>query len=111
MRHIERRLHNLEVRQHHGQVRSHFIAVVHTPWELDDAAVDRWLQEELRCPCGVVGCEHLRIGALLPEKAPSVEAWAERWQWDQRRDHGAAKAARWYRRSTGADGNGPQGAA
>ena len=55
----------------------HCLRVVSTPGHLDGGAIDHWLREELACACGQVGCPELRIGALLPEKAPSVEAWAE----------------------------------
>jgi hypothetical protein len=34
------------------------------------------------CTCGQRGCPELRIGVLLPEKAPSPEAWAEQAQAD-----------------------------
>jgi hypothetical protein len=59
---------------------SHFLSVVCTPWQMDGGAIDHWHREELACACGQVGCPELRVGALLPEKAPSVEAWAERAQ-------------------------------
>ena len=66
---------------------SHFMSVVCTPWHMNGGAIDHWLREEVACPCGTVGCPDLRIGALLPEKAPSVEAWAERaQQYAHRRD-------------------------
>jgi hypothetical protein len=58
---------------------SHFLSIVRTPWDLDPADEDAWLQT-LVCACGQVGCPELRIGALVPEKAPSPEAWGERVQ-------------------------------
>ena len=36
--------------------------------------------EELPCACGQVGCPEMTIGILVPAKAPSVEAWAQRAQ-------------------------------
>jgi hypothetical protein len=60
---------------------SHFIASVRVPWDLP-AGVDReaWLAAEVTCPCGEQGCPEFRIGLVVPAKAPSVEAWAERAQ-------------------------------
>jgi hypothetical protein len=58
---------------------SHFLAIVCTPWDLDPVDEDEWLQT-LVCACGRVGCPELRIGALVPEKAPSAQAWSERVQ-------------------------------
>ena len=54
---------------------SHVLSVVFQPWEEPDR--ERWLAG-LTCPCGAVGCPELRIGALLPAKAPSAEAWQAR---------------------------------
>jgi hypothetical protein len=70
----ESRLRRLEARR----VRpvSHFVSIAYYPWhrgEPDDA----WLRG-LVCPCGRWGCPEFRIGAILPEKAPSADAWAER---------------------------------
>jgi hypothetical protein len=73
------RLQALERRQRqlHPPELAHFISVVYQPWEEPDR--DRWLAG-LTCPCGAVGCPELRIGVLLPEKAPSAEVWQERCQ-------------------------------
>jgi hypothetical protein len=68
---------------------SHFMNVVSTPWHMDGGAIDHWLREELACACGQLGCPERRIGALLPEKTPSVETWTERAQayYAQRGNH------------------------
>jgi hypothetical protein len=69
---------------------SHFLPIVRTPWDLDHVDCDDWLQT-LVCACGQVGCPELRIGALLPEKAPSAQAWGDRVQqyYAQRKVHDA----------------------
>ena len=75
MRH-QRRLARLE--EHARQQRrtlSHFIPVARYPWQGDGPAAD-WLAA-LVCPCGQRACPQLSIGALLPDKAPSPEAWDE----------------------------------
>jgi hypothetical protein len=71
------RLARLESRQRraHPDTLTHFLSVVRVPWGEPDEA--QWLRA-LPCACGVVGCPHLRIGALLPDKAPSADAWAEK---------------------------------
>jgi hypothetical protein len=60
---------------------SHFLMSVQVPWDLP-AGMDQetWLAEEVICPCGERGCPEFRIGLVVPAKAPSVEAWAERAQ-------------------------------
>lgn len=85
---VRTRLTRLEASQRRQRPHEHFINVVRVPWdELDEA---RWLRE-LPCACGAVGCPQRRIGLREPEKAPSAEAWAERWQvWQQTRDGGDA---------------------
>jgi hypothetical protein len=66
---------------------SHFRMSVRVPWDLP-AGMDQatWLVEEVRCPCGERGCPELRIGLVIPAKAPTAAAWAE-WaqQYDQSR--------------------------
>jgi hypothetical protein len=54
---------------------------VRVPWD-PPAGMDQetWLAEEVTCSCGELGCPELTIGVLAPAKAPSVEAWAERYQ-------------------------------
>ena len=64
-------------RQQHPPELAHFISMAFQPWEEPDR--ERWLAG-LTCPCGAVGCPELRIGVLLPEKAPSAEAWYQRCQ-------------------------------
>jgi hypothetical protein len=79
MRHRQRVV-RLEEHQRKRNGRLHPLAVVQYPWDLPEGDRDRWLGEELPCTCGQVGCPLLIIGALLPVKAPSAEAWAERAQ-------------------------------
>ena len=58
---------------------SHFVVSVHVPWDLPRGMnQDTWLREEVTCACGQRGCSELRIGLVLPEKAPSAEAWTAR---------------------------------
>ena len=71
---------------------SHFVVSVHVPWDLPRGMnQDTWLQEDVLCTCGQKGCHEVRIGLVLPDKAPSPEAWAERAQayYAQRRGHHA----------------------
>ena len=70
------RIARLEARQRrqHRPERVHFISIVRYPWRGAEPEAD-WLRS-LVCPCGQRACPQLRIGALLPEKAPSAEAWA-----------------------------------
>jgi hypothetical protein len=63
-------------RRRHPPERPHFIRVARQPWEEPDR--ERWLAG-LTCPCGVVGCPELRIGLRAPAKAPSAEAWQQRY--------------------------------
>lgn len=57
----------------------HFLMSVRVPWDLPEGMGQAtWLAAEVRCPCGERGCPELRIGLVVPAKAPSVEAWAER---------------------------------
>jgi hypothetical protein len=60
---------------------SHFVMSVRVPWNLPDGMdQDTWLREAVQSSCGQRGCPELRIGLVLPEKAPSAQAWAERAQ-------------------------------
>jgi hypothetical protein len=59
---------------------NHFISVLIYPWNRPHEDQARWLREEVTCACGAVGCPLMQIGARLPEKAPSAEAWATRYQ-------------------------------
>jgi hypothetical protein len=66
---------------------SHFQMRVRVPWDLP-AGMDQetWLATEVICPCGRRDCPEFRIGLVIPAKAPSAEAWAERaQQYHQRR--------------------------
>jgi hypothetical protein len=60
---------------------SHVLMSVKVPWDLP-AGMDQetWLAEEVTCPCGQRECPERRIGLIIPAKAPSAEAWAERAQ-------------------------------
>jgi hypothetical protein len=90
MRHRQR-LVRLETYQRQCHGRPHHLSIVKDPWELPDEDRARWLQEDLPCACGQVGCPDMTIGALLPGKTPSIEAWAKRAQeyYAQRRVHDA----------------------
>jgi hypothetical protein len=77
MRDLERRLNNLEVRQRHGQAGAHVIPILPYPWHLDAEDQEAWLAEQLACNCQP-DCPGKRVGALVPEKAPSAEAWTAR---------------------------------
>jgi hypothetical protein len=79
MRHRQRVV-RLEEHRRRRTGRPHHLSVMQYPWDLLDGDRDRWLEEELPCVCGRVGCPLLTIGALLPAKAPSAEAWTERAQ-------------------------------
>jgi hypothetical protein len=70
-------------RRLHPPERAHYRSVVNQPWEVRDR--EPWLAE-LTCPCGVVGCDQMTIGVIVPEKAPSADAWAARFQAYARRD-------------------------
>jgi hypothetical protein len=37
-----------------------------------------WLRDEVVYRCGQRRCPELRIGLVVPQKAPSAEAWATR---------------------------------
>jgi hypothetical protein len=60
---------------------SHFLMSVRVPWDLP-AGMDQetWLAEEVICPCGARECPEFHIGLVIPEKARTAEAWAERAQ-------------------------------
>jgi hypothetical protein len=58
---------------------SHFVSSVYVPWELPEGMdQETWLQEEVTCACGERRCPEMCVGLVLPEKAPSPEAWAQR---------------------------------
>jgi hypothetical protein len=71
----EARLRRLET--HRQRPVSHFLSIVRIPWDVEEADEPDWLRG-LRCSCGQRACPQLRIGVILPEKAPSAEVWAER---------------------------------
>ena len=74
------RLRRLEGFRHQQLPSSHFLMIVRVPWHLA-AGMDQatWLRDEVECNCGVRGCPTLRIGLVLPAKAPTAAAWAERY--------------------------------
>jgi hypothetical protein len=81
----EIRLRRLEARRR--QPVSHFLSVAYYPWHWGEPNDDWW--RALVCPCDQRGCPELRVGASVPEKAPSPEAWAERArQYQEERPHG-----------------------
>jgi hypothetical protein len=99
MRELGRRLNTLEARQAQVQGHAHFIPILFQPWDLDLAARDAWLAEQLACDCRPE-CPGKRVGALVPEKAPSAKAWAERCQqWQAKRpEEDKVEADAWYAR-------------
>jgi hypothetical protein len=91
MRHRSRLL-RLEEYQRRRLPPNHFMMSVRVPWDLpDDMDQEAWLREGVLCTCGERGCPELRIGLVLPEKAPSAEVWAQRAQeyYARRGDRGA----------------------
>jgi hypothetical protein len=87
MRSYEARPERLEARWPRPE--SHCVPVVCTLWDLGEADEARWVSEAVTCACGRRGCPELQIGALLPGKAPSADAWGAR---DQGYRWGAAMA-------------------
>ena len=79
MRRLCNRLRVIEALVRHQQTNPHFISVLQYPWDLDHDAREAWIAEQLTCDCSPT-CPGKRVGAILPEKALSVEAWAERAQ-------------------------------
>ena len=77
---LNSRLWRLEASQRRKAPTDHVISVLIYPRDLLHTDRERWLREEVTCACGTRGCLEMRVGALLPEKAPSAEAWAERAQ-------------------------------
>jgi hypothetical protein len=57
----------------------HFISVLIYPHHMAEYTLEGWLAEQLRCHCRP-DCPGRRVGAVLPEKSPSAEAWSERYQ-------------------------------
>jgi hypothetical protein len=90
MKDLKKRISRIEAYRRDRVSEGHWIPVLFYPWELPDDAQEVWLAEQRACAC-TPGCPGKRYGALLPEKAPSVEAWAERAQqyYAQRRGHHA----------------------
>jgi hypothetical protein len=74
---IERRITRLEAYRQIRDGANHFVSVLFYPWALPDDQRDAWVAEQLACPC-TPDCPGKSGGALLPEKAPSPEAWEER---------------------------------
>ena len=57
----------------------YFINVLIYPHYMAEAALENYLAERLRCTCHP-DCPGKRVGAILPKKAPSAEAWPARAQ-------------------------------
>jgi hypothetical protein len=51
----------------------HVISVLIYPRHMAEVALEDWFAEQLRCHCHP-DCPGKRVGAVLPEKAPLVEA-------------------------------------
>jgi hypothetical protein len=79
MRRLCNRLRVIETEVRHQQPDLHFISVLQPPWDLDHDAREAWIAEQLTCDSSLT-CPGKRVGAILPEKGLSVEAWAERAQ-------------------------------
>jgi hypothetical protein len=74
------RLRRLEESRRQRLPSNHFLMIVRVPRHLPagwDQAM--WLRDKVECNCGVRGCPKLRIGLVAPHKAPSAEAWVERY--------------------------------
>jgi hypothetical protein len=57
---------------------SHFLIPVRVPWNLPPSMDQAtWPREEVPCTCGEQKCPEMRIRLMLPEKAPSIQAWTE----------------------------------
>jgi hypothetical protein len=69
----ETRLQRLEAQRRQPWPVSHFVPVVCYPWPVGEPDDHDW-RRALVCPCGQRGCPELRIGIMLPEKAPSADA-------------------------------------
>jgi hypothetical protein len=79
---VNRLHHRLKTMETHAQrllTDLHFISVLIYPHDRAEAALENWLAERLRCTCHP-DCPGKRVGAVLPKKAPSAEAWSERAQ-------------------------------
>jgi hypothetical protein len=89
------RLRRLEAQQQRGGRVYHGV-VVRVPWDVPYDEMFAWALAHARCPCGVEGCEQLRIG-IVPEMAPDAESWFARYG-TQDREPEAIQAARdaWY---------------
>jgi hypothetical protein len=78
---IDARLARLEAYRRRRAPTNHLLTSVGVPWDLPPGMdADTWLQEEVTCACGHRGCPELRIGLVVPVKAPSAEAWSGRAQ-------------------------------
>lgn len=90
MRDLEKHISCIEAYQHDRASEGHWIPLLFSLWDLPDDARHVWLAEQRACAC-MPGCPGKCYGALLPQKAPSAEAWAKRAQtyYAQRRVHDA----------------------
>lgn len=77
MKDLEKRISRIEAYRQDRAREGHWIPILFSPWDLPDDAQELWLAEQLACVCRP-GCPGKRCGALLPQKAPSVEAWTQR---------------------------------
>src|SRR5919204_4149099 len=78
MRDFKRRLRQLEAGRRQRQP-GHFVGIVRVPWHVRSEDMWEWALEHTACLCGTPRCPE-RILGVAPEMAPSVEAWAERYQ-------------------------------
>jgi hypothetical protein len=75
MRALEKRISHLENTPRLSRAEKHWVPDLFYPWELPNDMRETWLAEQIRCDCSPA-CPGKRIGAILPKKAPSAEAWA-----------------------------------
>jgi hypothetical protein len=72
------------------------------PWDLPEEAMWDWVDEHVVCECGDPACARMRL-VVVPEKAPSIEAWQTRFGDMLRCPPETRKAAEdeWYKRYRG----------
>ena len=103
MRDLRRRLRKLETIQRRRRPAPHFLSVLRWPASIEHAEVMAWLREEVRCPCGTVGCPELRVGLLAPEIIEDPEEWSRHYQAEAAKTPEQRQVERdaWYALHTG----------
>jgi hypothetical protein len=87
MKALERRINELEARQCRGQAGNHFIPILQYPWDVDPAASDTWLAQQIACDCRS-DCPGKRVGVLVPAKCTPGEWTAKAQAYSQKRVSG-----------------------